>query len=77
MGRRGDRALMLTAAVFCAVSLGYALLAFRAFDGESRGLDFICSVPKASQVPSILSKAFESDDKFVRLTSSKRPARRE
>ena len=46
--RRGDRALMLAAADYCAVSLRYPLLAFRPFDGKSRGLDTLCSVPKAS-----------------------------
>jgi hypothetical protein len=46
--RRGDRALMLAAADFCAVSLRYPLLAFRPFDGKSRGLNTLCSVPKAS-----------------------------
>ena len=46
-GRRGDRALMLAAADFSAVSLRYPFLAFRPFEGKSRGLDPICSVPKA------------------------------
>jgi hypothetical protein len=38
---------MLAAAASCAVSLCHPLLAFRPFDGESRGLDTLCSVPKA------------------------------
>ena len=46
--RRGDRALMLAAADFFAVSLRYPLLAFRPFDGKSRGLNTLCSVPKES-----------------------------
>jgi hypothetical protein len=50
--RRVDRAPIVAGAAACAVSLRHLLLSFflsfRPFDGKSRGLDILCSVPKAS-----------------------------